>query len=152
VVPDVITMNAFDLLIEPSDQIGLFFREVLGKNFDHTVRLPRPARFTETFKAAYFARWVGRGSGVHMLNGTRKGHACLPGGWCRAAGARSTRTLALAQSCRPRSGGLRSTTRLTWTWTCRRRTSTRSVWGGDAWRAPWRPDREGGVTGAARCS
>ena len=57
-VPELITMNAFGLLIEPTDEIGLFFREVLMKHFDFTVRLPRPELFTKTFDAAYEARYV----------------------------------------------------------------------------------------------
>jgi putative hydrolase of the HAD superfamily len=55
-VPELITMNAFGLLIEPTDEVGLFCREVLMKHFDFTVRLPRPELFTEAFDKAYEAR------------------------------------------------------------------------------------------------
>jgi hypothetical protein len=57
-VPELITMNAFGLLIEPTDELGLFMREVLMKHLDYTVRLPRPDLFTTAFDAAYEARYV----------------------------------------------------------------------------------------------
>ncbi len=49
-------MNAFGLLIEPTDELGLFMREVLMKHLDFTVRLPRPDLFTTAFDSAYEAR------------------------------------------------------------------------------------------------
>ncbi|TFJ87614.1 hypothetical protein NSK_000965 [Nannochloropsis salina CCMP1776] len=55
-VPELITMNAFGLLIEPTDEVGLFFREVFMKHYDYKVRLPRPERFTVAFDKAYDAR------------------------------------------------------------------------------------------------
>lgn len=57
-VPELITMNAFGLLVEPTDELGLFMREVLMKHLDFTVRLPRPDLFTTAFDAAYDARCV----------------------------------------------------------------------------------------------
>jgi hypothetical protein len=57
-VPELITMNAFGLLVEPTDELGLFMREVLMKHLDFTVRLPRPDLFTTAFDAAYEARCV----------------------------------------------------------------------------------------------
>lgn len=51
-------MNAFGLLVEPTDELGLFMREVLMKHLDYTVRLPRPDLFTTAFDAAYEARCV----------------------------------------------------------------------------------------------
>ncbi|KAM3576175.1 hypothetical protein VYU27_001883 [Nannochloropsis oceanica] len=55
-VPELITLNAFGLLIEPTDEVGLFCREVFMKHYDYKVRLPRPELFTQTFDLAYEAR------------------------------------------------------------------------------------------------
>lgn len=49
-------MNAFGLLVEPTDELGHFMREVLMKHWDYTVRLPRPDLFTKAFDAAYDER------------------------------------------------------------------------------------------------
>jgi len=51
--PELITINAFDTLIKPMDEIGIFFREALLKAFDYTVRLPNPEIFTKAFEDAY---------------------------------------------------------------------------------------------------
>jgi len=51
--PELITINAFDTLIKPMDEIGIYFREALLKVFDYTVRLPNPATFTQAFHTAY---------------------------------------------------------------------------------------------------
>ena len=51
--PELITINAFDTLIKPMDEIGIYFREALLKAFDYTVRLPNPETFTKAFEDAY---------------------------------------------------------------------------------------------------
>ena len=56
--PEVITFDAFNTLIEPSQSIGRWYREALNKACDMKVRLPRPALFTAAFKKAYAARYV----------------------------------------------------------------------------------------------
>ena len=51
--PELITINLFDTLIKPMDEIGIYFREALLKAFDYTVRLPNPQMFTKAFQTAY---------------------------------------------------------------------------------------------------
>lgn len=51
--PELITFNAFNTLIQPSQSIGKWYREALNEVCDMTIRLPRPAHFTEAFNAAY---------------------------------------------------------------------------------------------------
>lgn len=56
-MPELITMSPFDLLIEQTDEIGLFLREVLLQHFEYTVRLPRPELFTNAFTKNYLQRY-----------------------------------------------------------------------------------------------
>jgi len=51
--PELITFDAVDVLIEPSQSIGRWYREILNKQCDMRIRLPRPALFTAAFKKAY---------------------------------------------------------------------------------------------------
>jgi len=52
--PKLITFEAFDTLIEPSQSVGRWFREVLNMECKFQIRLPRPALFTAAYKKAYF--------------------------------------------------------------------------------------------------
>jgi hypothetical protein len=56
--PSVITFDAFDTLIEPSQSIGRWYREALNSVGDMRLRLPRPAMFTAAFEKAYADMYV----------------------------------------------------------------------------------------------
>lgn len=51
--PQLITFDAMDTLIEPSQSIGRWYREALNIACDMRIRLPRPALFADAFKKAY---------------------------------------------------------------------------------------------------
>ena len=51
--PEIITFDAVGVLIEPSQSIGRWYREVLNSHCDMRIRLPRPALFTAAFKKSY---------------------------------------------------------------------------------------------------
>lgn len=51
--PAVITFDAYDTLIEPSQSVGRWYREALNTIGDMRLRLPRPAMFTAAFDKAY---------------------------------------------------------------------------------------------------
>lgn len=51
--PELITFDAFNTLIEPSQSIGRWYREALNIVCDMQIRLPRPALFSAAFKKAY---------------------------------------------------------------------------------------------------
>eukprot|EP01041_Mallomonas_annulata_P008090 gene8090-16601_t len=52
--PQLITFEAFDTLLEPSQSVGRWLREVLNMKCKFRIRLPRPALFTAAYKKAYF--------------------------------------------------------------------------------------------------
>ena len=54
--PDLLTFDAYNTLIQPSQSIGKWYREVLNNACDMAIRLPRPSFFTEGFKIAYAAK------------------------------------------------------------------------------------------------
>lgn len=51
--PKVISFDAFDTLIQPSQSVGRWYREGLNHICDMRVRLPRPKFFSDAFKVAY---------------------------------------------------------------------------------------------------
>ena len=51
--PELITFDAYNTLIEPSQSMGRWYREALNTACDMTIRLPRPALFTAAFNKAY---------------------------------------------------------------------------------------------------
>ena len=51
--PQLITFDAYNTLIEPSQSMGRWYREALNTACDMTIRLPRPVFFTAAFKKAY---------------------------------------------------------------------------------------------------
>ena len=51
--PELITFDATNTLIRPTQGIGKWYREALNTVCDMTVRLPRPIFFAESFKKAY---------------------------------------------------------------------------------------------------
>ena len=51
--PELITFDAYNTLIEPSQSMGRWYREALNTACDMTIRLPRPVFFTAAFKKAY---------------------------------------------------------------------------------------------------
>jgi hypothetical protein len=51
--PELITFDAFNTLIEPSQSVGRWYREALNRVCDMRIRLPRPALFTAAFQKAY---------------------------------------------------------------------------------------------------
>ena len=51
--PELITFDATNTLIEPSQSIGRWYREALNIACDMQIRLPRPALFTAAFKKAF---------------------------------------------------------------------------------------------------
>ena len=51
--PELITFDAYNTLIEPSQSMGRWYREALNTATEMTIRLPRPALFTAAFKKAY---------------------------------------------------------------------------------------------------
>jgi hypothetical protein len=53
--PEVITFDAVNTLIQPSQSIGRWYREALHSVLEMRVRLPRPALFTAAYKKAYAA-------------------------------------------------------------------------------------------------
>eukprot|EP01038_Epipyxis_sp_PR26KG_P004677 gene4677-6571_t len=54
--PELITFDAYDTLIIPSQSIGRWYRELLNSACSMQIRLPRPELFTKAFKAAYAER------------------------------------------------------------------------------------------------
>ena len=50
--PTLITFSK-DVLIEPSQSVGRWYREALNSACDMQIRLPRPAYFTKAFNKAY---------------------------------------------------------------------------------------------------
>ena len=54
--PLLITYEAMDTLIQPSQSIGRWYREALNTVCEMKIRLPRPALFTEAFKNVYDKR------------------------------------------------------------------------------------------------
>ncbi len=51
--PELITFDAMNTLIEPSQSIGRWYREALNIACDMQIRLPRPALFSAAFKKVY---------------------------------------------------------------------------------------------------
>ena len=51
--PELITFDAYNTLIEPSQSIGRWYREALNAACDMSIRLPRPILFTNSFNIAY---------------------------------------------------------------------------------------------------
>jgi hypothetical protein len=51
--PELITFDACNTLIEPSQSIGRWYREALNNACDMAIRLPRPILFTNAFNKAY---------------------------------------------------------------------------------------------------
>ena len=51
--PAVITFDAYETLIEPSQSIGRWYREALNAICDMQIRLPRPSLFTASFTKAF---------------------------------------------------------------------------------------------------
>ena len=51
--PELITFNVHNTLIQPSQSIGKWYREALNSVCDMSIRLPRPAHFTQAFNQAY---------------------------------------------------------------------------------------------------
>lgn len=51
--PDLITFDAYNTLIMPSQGVGKWYREALNTVCDMKVRLPRPVFFAESFKKQY---------------------------------------------------------------------------------------------------
>ena len=51
--PELITFDAMDTLIRPTQGIGKWYREALNTVCDMTVRLPRPIFFADSFKKEY---------------------------------------------------------------------------------------------------
>lgn len=51
--PELITFDAYNTLIEPSQSIGRWYREALHSACDTSVRLPRPILFTNAFNKVY---------------------------------------------------------------------------------------------------
>ena len=51
--PELITFDAMDTLIRPTQGIGKWYREALNTVCDMTVRLPRPIFFGDSFKREY---------------------------------------------------------------------------------------------------
>lgn len=51
--PELITFDAMETLIAPSQSVGRWYREVLNSACDMRIRLPRPEEFTKAFKEAY---------------------------------------------------------------------------------------------------
>lgn len=51
--PEVITFDAVNVLIEPSQSVGRWYREALHTVCDMKVRLPRPDFFTAAFNKAF---------------------------------------------------------------------------------------------------
>ena len=51
--PELITFDACNTLIEPSQSIGRWYREALNNACDMAIRLPRPILFTNAFNIAY---------------------------------------------------------------------------------------------------
>jgi hypothetical protein len=51
--PELITFDAYNTLIEPSQSIGRWYREALNSACDMSIRLPRPILFTNAFNIAY---------------------------------------------------------------------------------------------------
>lgn len=51
--PELITFDAMNTLIEPSQSIGRWYREALNDACDMRIRLPRPALFTAAFDKAF---------------------------------------------------------------------------------------------------
>jgi len=56
--PELITFDAVGVIMEPSQSIGRWYREILNKHCDFRIRLPRPALFTAAFKKAYSDMYV----------------------------------------------------------------------------------------------
>jgi hypothetical protein len=56
--PEIITFDAVNTLIEPSQSMGRWFREALNLACDMRIRLPRPALFTAAFNKAYADMYV----------------------------------------------------------------------------------------------
>lgn len=54
--PELITFDAFDTLIRPSQGVGKWYREALNTVCDMTVRLPRPIFFADSFKREF--KWM----------------------------------------------------------------------------------------------
>jgi hypothetical protein len=51
--PALITFDATDTLIELSQSVGRWYREILNEASEMRIRLPRPALFTAAFENAY---------------------------------------------------------------------------------------------------
>jgi hypothetical protein len=51
--PELITFDAYNTLIEPSQSIGRWYREALNNACDMSIRLPRPILFSNSFNIAY---------------------------------------------------------------------------------------------------
>lgn len=53
--PELITFDAFNTLIQPSQSMGRWYREALNTACGMNIRLPRPAMFTASFNREYKA-------------------------------------------------------------------------------------------------
>lgn len=51
--PEIITFDAMNTLIQPSQSIGRWYREALNTACDMKIRLPRPILFAQSFKTAF---------------------------------------------------------------------------------------------------
>lgn len=51
--PELITFDAYNTLIQPSQSIGKWYREALNTVCEMQIRLPRPQHFTMAFNAAF---------------------------------------------------------------------------------------------------
>jgi hypothetical protein len=51
--PKLITFDAMNTLIQPSQSIGRWYREALNIACDMRIRLPQPVYFADAFKKAY---------------------------------------------------------------------------------------------------
>lgn len=51
--PELITFDAYNTLIQPSQSVGKWYREALNTVCEMQIRLPRPQHFTTAFNAAF---------------------------------------------------------------------------------------------------
>lgn len=51
--PELITFDAYNTLIQPSQSIGKWYREALNTVCEMQIRLPRPQHFTTAFNTAF---------------------------------------------------------------------------------------------------
>lgn len=51
--PELITFDAYDTLIAPSQSIGRWYRAALNSACNMSIRLPRPELFQKSFHTVY---------------------------------------------------------------------------------------------------